>query len=81
MTSLSISLKPSYTVCSNKSEGISRCEGCLQFDVALALISISGTSTLSYEGFGWSSDNDIYCPGGEIKVNVNFRDMKGQTST
>ncbi|CAF1178852.1 unnamed protein product [Rotaria sp. Silwood1] len=50
------------------------------FDVVSALMSINGTSTLPYEGFGWSSDDDIYCPGGEITVDENFRDMKGETS-
>ncbi|CAF3987842.1 unnamed protein product [Rotaria sordida] len=50
------------------------------FDIVSALMPISGASKLSYEGYGWSSDDDIYCPDGEITVDENYRDMKGQTS-
>ncbi|CAF4244609.1 unnamed protein product [Rotaria sp. Silwood2] len=50
------------------------------FDIVSALRSISGTSEESYESFGWSSDDDIYCTDDKMTGDENFRDMKGQTS-
>ncbi|CAF1339401.1 unnamed protein product [Rotaria sordida] len=50
------------------------------FVVASASTPIGRTSKLPYNTYGWSSDDNIYCPDDIRTVDKNFRDMKGQTS-
>jgi len=39
-----------------------------------------GGKFFNYDVYGWSTNDGIYCPGVEMAIDENFRDMKGQTT-
>jgi hypothetical protein len=49
------------------------------FTVVSKLMPISRGKTI-YEGYGWSSHDDIYGSGGSIRGDENVQDMSGQTT-
>jgi len=49
------------------------------FDVVSKLMPILEGKTI-YEGYGWSSDDTIYCSDNQKRSNENVKDMRGQTT-
>ncbi len=49
------------------------------FVIVSKLMPISGEMS-DYEAYGWATNDGVYCPGVEMAVDKNFRDMNGRTT-